>query len=110
MFIELKTIQVKEGYSEQVVSRFKQEGPIEKAPGFVDLSVLVKRVRSGDEEVLLLIRWESEEAWKSWEKSEPHLEMHRRSRANGQPDFIIGRSHGLYDLKAVKIPPVPQEG
>ncbi|WP_438448419.1 antibiotic biosynthesis monooxygenase family protein [Gorillibacterium sp. sgz5001074] len=102
MFIELKSIQVKEGYSEQVVNRFSQEGPLEKAPGFVDQSILVKQVRRGEEEVLLLIRWESEEAWKNWEKSEAHLELHRQGRAKGQPDFVIGRGHGLYDLKAVK--------
>lgn len=102
MFIEIKTIQVKEGCSEQVVGRFGKEGPIEKAEGFVDLSIMVKKARKGDEEVLILVRWESEEAWKNWEKSEPHLEMHRRSREQGKQEFVIGGSHGLYELKGTK--------
>lgn len=102
MFVEMKTIQVKEGFSEQVVNRFSGEGPIEKAEGFIDLSVMVKKTRKGDEEVLVLVRWESEEAWKNWEKSEPHLEMHRQSREQGKPDFIIGGTHGLYELRGTK--------
>jgi heme oxygenase (staphylobilin-producing) len=104
LFIEIKTLQVKEGYSETVVNRFNKEGAIEKMPGFIDLSVLVKRTRKGDEEVVLIIRWESEEAWKGWEKSDAHLEGHRKSREQGKPEYMLGSSHATYDLKAVKLP------
>lgn len=72
MFIETKTFTVKEGTSNIVVERFTGEGIIEKFEGFIDLSVLVKKVRRGDEEVVVMIR-ESEEAWKNWETSEEHL-------------------------------------
>lgn len=51
MFIETKTFTVKEGTSNIVVERFTGEGIIEKFEGFIDLSVLVKKVRRGDEEV-----------------------------------------------------------
>ena len=34
---------------------------------------MVKRARRGDEEVVMLVRWESEEAWKNWEKSPEHF-------------------------------------
>ncbi|MDF2926088.1 MAG: antibiotic biosynthesis monooxygenase [Paenibacillaceae bacterium] len=104
MFVEIKTIQVKEGFADAVVSRFSQPGAVEKAEGFVDLSVLVKRTRKGDEEIAVIIRWESEEAWKGWERSEPHLEGHRRSREQGKPEFILGSSHATYDLKVHKLP------
>lgn len=69
MFIETKTITVKEGTSDLVVNRFSQAGEIEKSEGFIDLSVLVKKVRRGDEEVIVMIRWESEEAWKSGKRA-----------------------------------------
>lgn len=102
MFIETKTITVKEGTSDLVVQRFSGEGVIEKFEGFIDLSVLVKKVRRGDEEVVVMIRWESEAAWKNWETSEEHLEGHRQSRGKPKPEHIIKSEHALYDVKASK--------
>ncbi|MFD0620864.1 antibiotic biosynthesis monooxygenase family protein [Paenibacillus sp. GCM10027629] len=103
MFIETKTIVVKEGFSDQIVQRFTGEGIIEKSEGFIDLSVLVKRMRRGsDEEVIVLIRWESEEAWKKWETSEAHIEGHRQSRGKPQPEYIVSRSHATYDVASSK--------
>lgn len=43
MFIQMKTMQIEEGFSEQVVDRFKGAGIIEQQPGFLDLSVLKKK-------------------------------------------------------------------
>jgi heme oxygenase (staphylobilin-producing) len=102
MFIETKTFVVKEGYSDPIVMHFTGEGSIEHSPGFIDLSVLVKRVRRGDEEVVILIRWESEEAWKGWETSEAHIEGHRQSRGKPTPDYIISSDHAIYDVKSSK--------
>ncbi|WP_442601440.1 antibiotic biosynthesis monooxygenase family protein [Paenibacillus sp. KN14-4R] len=102
MFIETKTIIVKEGTSDKVVQRFSQPGIIEQSEGFIDLSVLVKKSRRGDEEVIVMIRWESEEAWKKWETSEAHIEGHRQSRGQPKPDHVISVSHGTYDVKATK--------
>ncbi|GAA0361341.1 antibiotic biosynthesis monooxygenase [Bacillus horti] len=102
MFIETKTFTVTEGSSQKVVDHFTGEGVIEHAEGFIDLSVLVKRVRRGEEEVIVLIRWGSEDNWKAWEKSEPHLEMHRQSRGKPKPEHIIDVKLGLYDVKSSK--------
>ncbi|MGG1441024.1 antibiotic biosynthesis monooxygenase [Brevibacillus laterosporus] len=103
MFIQTKTIIVKEGTSDLVVKHFTGEGDIEKIEGFIDLSVLVKRTRKGhDEEVIVLIRWESEEAWKRWETSETHLEGHRQSRGKPKPDHIVSSTHAVYDVKSSK--------
>ncbi|GIP34877.1 antibiotic biosynthesis monooxygenase [Paenibacillus sp. J2TS4] len=104
MFIQNKTIIVKEGTSDKVVERFNKEGVIEKSPGFIDLSVLVKKTVRGDEEVIVMTRWESEEAWKGWEKSEAHLEGHRQSRGKPKPEHIVSSSHGVYYVKAFKGP------
>ncbi|MGG0730592.1 antibiotic biosynthesis monooxygenase family protein [Bacillus paramycoides] len=102
MFIETKTFTVKEGTSNIVVERFTGEGIIENFEGFIDLSVLVKKVRRGDEEVVVMIRWESEEAWKNWETSEEHLAGHRASRGKPKPDHIINVEHGVYYVKSSK--------
>jgi heme oxygenase (staphylobilin-producing) len=108
MFIEMKTIVVKEGTSDKVVERFGQDGIIEQSEGFIDLSVLVKKVRRGDEEVVILIRWESEEAWKKWETSEAHIEGHRQSRGKPVPEHILSRSNANYEVKAIKGAKQPQ--
>lgn len=102
MFIETKTIVVKEGFADTVASRFSGEGVIEKSAGFIDLSVMASRPRKGEEEVVVLIRWESEEAWKGWETSEVHLEGHRQSRGKPKPEYFISSSHNTYTLKSAK--------
>ncbi|MGO0058808.1 antibiotic biosynthesis monooxygenase [Brevibacillus fluminis] len=105
MFIETKTIIVKEGNSDHIVNRFSQNGAIETMEGFIDLSVLVKKgKKGGDEEVVVMIRWDSEESWKKWELSEAHLEGHRQSRSKPKPEYVISSSHANYVVKAMKEP------
>ena len=53
----------------------------------------------GDEEVLIMIHWESEEAWKNWEKSPEHIEGHRKNLSKPKPDHILSQSHAKYELK-----------
>lgn len=106
MFIETKTFMVKEGTSQLVVDRFSGPGIIEQSEGFIDLSVLVKKVRRGDEEVVVMIRWESEEAWKGWETSEAHIAGHRASRGKPKPEHIIEVTHANYEVKSTKSAPV----
>jgi heme oxygenase (staphylobilin-producing) len=97
MFVQMKRIFVKEGYSGQVVERFsKRGGLLEQQPGFIDKQVLAKKVRRGDEEVLVMISWESEEDWKNWEKSPEHIAGHKAKRGTPKPDYIIESSQDLY--------------
>jgi len=89
VFVQINTILVTEGHADRIVDRFTSQGIIEQQPGFIDLSVLKKRQRKGNEEVLVMIRWESEEAWKAWEKSEAHLAGHRANRGKPAPSYIL---------------------
>ncbi|QST01047.1 antibiotic biosynthesis monooxygenase [Pontibacillus sp. ALD_SL1] len=102
MFIQMRTAIVTEGSSDLVVQRFSKEGIIEQQDGFVDLSVMVKKARRGEEEVIIMIRWESEEKWKKWEKSEAHLAGHRKKAGQPKPDHIIRSESAYYHVKAVK--------
>lgn len=102
MFVQLKTITVTAGNAEQVVKRFSGEGIIEKQEGFIDVTVMVKKVRRGNEEVIVMIRWKSEEYWKQWEKSEVHIQGHKAKLGKPKPDYIISSEGGLYEVKAVK--------
>lgn len=104
MFVQIKRMIVTEGNSSKIVERFgaKTDGPtlLERQPGFIDKQVLVKKVRRGDEEVLIMIRWESEEAWKNWEKSPEHIAGHKANAGKPKPDFIIESSQDVYYVKA----------
>ncbi|MGD6846051.1 antibiotic biosynthesis monooxygenase [Rossellomorea aquimaris] len=102
MFYQIKSLAVKEGTSSKVVERFSGEGLIEKQPGFIDLKVLVKKVRRGDEEVIVMIQWESEADWKNWEKSTEHIAGHKASAGKHKPDHILESSQHVYEVKASK--------
>lgn len=102
MFVQMRKTVVTEGNADQVVNRFSGEGLIEQQEGFVDLTVMVKKVRRGDEEVLVQIRWESEEYWKQWEKSDAHIAGHKAKLGQPKPDYIVSSEGGLYEVKAVK--------
>ncbi|MCM3781474.1 antibiotic biosynthesis monooxygenase [Neobacillus mesonae] len=103
MLIQLRAITVKEGFSDKIVERFgKPGGPMTEIPGFIDRSVMVKKNRKKDEdveEVVVMIRWESEEAWKTWEKSPAHIEGHRNSRNQEKPDYLLETKVSMYDVK-----------
>lgn len=102
MFAIMRSITVTEGNAHQVVERFNQPGILEEQPGFVELTILVKQTRKGEEEVVLLFRWESEEAWKNWEKSDAHIQGHRQKAGQSKPEYIINSINGKYDIKAIK--------
>ncbi|MCH1625236.1 antibiotic biosynthesis monooxygenase [Ferdinandcohnia quinoae] len=102
MFVQLRKTVVTEGNADQVVERFSKPGIIEQQEGFIDATVMVKKVRRGEEEVLVQIRWESEEFWKKWEKSDAHIAGHKANMGKPKPEYIIHSEGGLYDVKTVK--------
>ncbi|MBD0408785.1 antibiotic biosynthesis monooxygenase [Bacillus sp. 1021] len=102
MFVQIRKMTVKEGHADKVIERFSSEGVIEKQEGLIDVTVLEKKVRRGDEEVVVLIRWESEDHWKQWEKSEDHISAHKANQGKPKPDYMLGTDVGMYHVKAVK--------
>ncbi|MGN7453645.1 antibiotic biosynthesis monooxygenase [Paenibacillus pasadenensis] len=104
MLVIQRRIKVKEGHAAQVVERFSKPGPVQEFDGFVDIQILQKVVRRGEEEVIVQIRWESEQAWKNWEKSDVHIQGHRNSRGQEKPDYVLETEVSRYELAAVKEP------
>lgn len=103
MFVQIKRIFVTEGNSDKIVARFgaKEGTPslLEQQPGFIDKQVLVKKVRRGDEEVLVVVRWESEDAWKNWEKHPDHIAGHKANAGKPKPEFVIESGQEVYYVK-----------
>ncbi|MCL6603543.1 MAG: antibiotic biosynthesis monooxygenase [Paenibacillus sp.] len=102
MFIQTRSIIVEKGNSDKVVERFSAPGPIEEMEGLIDISIMVNKKSKEHEEVLVLIRWESDEAWKGWEKSEAHLQGHRDSRGQEKPAFVVSSTVNMYQVQHVK--------
>lgn len=102
MFVQMKRIVVKEGFSDLVLNRFSGEGKLEKQPGYIDRTVLKKNVRRGDEEVIVYVRWESETDWKNWEKNPDHIAGHKANIGKPKPDHIIESSQNTYHVHAVR--------
>ncbi|GGA32350.1 heme-degrading monooxygenase HmoA [Kroppenstedtia guangzhouensis] len=102
MFIMLRKMVVTEGHADQVVKKFSKEGPIEQQEGFIDLTVMKQKARQGEEAIVVMIRWESEDHWKQWEKSDTHLAGHRANRGQPKPDFLISTEVNTYEVQAVK--------
>lgn len=102
MFVQMRKMTVTEGNANLVVNRFGKPGILEEQEGFVDLTIMEKKVRRGEEEVLVLIRWESEQHWKQWEKSEAHIAGHKAKLGQPKPEYLLNSEGGLYDVKVVK--------
>ena len=96
MFVQMKRFVVKEGTSDLVLNRFSGQNKLAEQPGFIDRTILKKNVRRGDEEVILYVRWESEENWKKWEKNPDHIAGHKANLGKPKPDHIIESSQSTY--------------
>ncbi|MHA0856785.1 antibiotic biosynthesis monooxygenase [Paenibacillus sp. CMAA1364] len=102
MLIQTRTIHVEKGNVDQVVERFSGEKPVDKMKGLIDRTVMVNRRNKEYEEIIVMIRWESEEAWKNWEKSDVHIQGHRDNRGKTPPEYVISTTVHMYDVKNVK--------
>lgn len=102
MLIQTRTIVVKSGHADQVLERFTKESPMDAMEGLIDKTVMVNRKKQEVDEVMVMIRWESVDAWKNWEKSDAHIQGHRQNKGKPLPEYVISSSVNMYEVKAVK--------
>ena len=103
MFVIQRKMVVQKGYADKVVEQFSQKGIIDEQDGLVDVTIMKKKARRAEEEeVIVLFRWESEEDWKNWEKSDAHIEAHKAKRGQPKPEYIISVENERYEVQAVK--------
>lgn len=98
MFVQMKRFIVKEGTAELVLNRFAGQNKLAAQPGFIDLTILKKNIRRGDEEVILYVRWESEADWKNWEKNPDHIAGHKANIGKPKPEHIIQVEQSTYHV------------
>ncbi|GGG72919.1 antibiotic biosynthesis monooxygenase [Paenibacillus radicis (ex Gao et al. 2016)] len=99
MLIQTRTITVQPGNADKVIERFSQPGPLDGREGLIDRTIMVNKRTKEQEEVVVIIRWESEDAWKSWEKSPEHIQGHRDKRDQTKPEYIIETVVNMYEVK-----------
>lgn len=102
MLIQTRTIVVEKGNADKIIERFSQEGILDEREGLIDISVMVNKRSKENEEVVVFIRWESEEAWKNWEKSPEHIQGHRDNKGQQQPEYVISTTVNMYEVKKVR--------
>ncbi|XID94788.1 antibiotic biosynthesis monooxygenase [Paenibacillaceae bacterium WGS1546] len=102
MLIQTRTIVVEKGYADQVVERFGKPGILDEREGLIDISVMKNKRSKDTEEVVVFIRWESEEAWKNWEKSPEHIQGHRDNKGKTPPEYVISSTVNMYEVLKVR--------
>ncbi|AMW98897.1 antibiotic biosynthesis monooxygenase family protein [Rummeliibacillus stabekisii] len=108
MFVQIRRWILTEGHANNIIDRFSKkpgEGPslIEQREGFISRELLMKNTRRGEEEVVMIIRWDSEEAWKAWEKSPEHIAGHKKQiKEHGgkppKPEYVISMENSNYTV------------
>jgi heme oxygenase (staphylobilin-producing) len=102
MLIQTRTIVVQPGNADKVIERFSGSRPMDGREGLIDVTLMVKKRTKDHEEVVVMIRWESEQAWKNWEKSPEHIEGHRQNHGKTPPEYVISTTVSMYEVKAIK--------
>jgi heme oxygenase (staphylobilin-producing) len=102
LLIQTRTIVVEKGHGDKIIERFSQEGPLDGREGLIDITIMTNKRNKEADEVMVMIRWESEDAWKAWEKSPEHIQGHRNSRGQSAPEYIISTTVHMYEVNKVK--------
>ncbi|MBM7565183.1 heme-degrading monooxygenase HmoA [Paenibacillus sacheonensis] len=92
MIVVENRIEVKAGFAEAVMERFKAPKSVHTFQGFVRMDVLHAATSEGTEEVRVCTTWEKEEDFHAWANSDSFRHAHaRREAAQGGEH---GRTHG----------------
>lgn len=99
MYMVTNTIQVLEGFGNEILERFKIRQGIEDMPGFKELKVSKRLKINGYDEVLVHTVWENEEAFKNWFSSrEFHLAHRKPAMTPDGQKMVTGNSVDFYEV------------
>ena len=99
MFIETKVFKVETGTGEELIERFSKRGIIVEQPGFIELMVMKKVRRADYDEITLMIRWESQEDYTNWKRSDAHQSGHKQKKE--RPSHILDVTMETYRVESV---------
>ncbi len=102
MFIEMKTIVVKQGFADKIIEKFSGKSKIQELDGFIEMSVMRRVRRTEEEEVIVEIRWENQEAFTAWKKSDAHKAGHS-NKGSEKAEYIISGKSDMYNVETTKV-------
>jgi len=134
MILVENRIEVRAGYADAVLERFKTPKTVHTFPGFIRMDVLHAKNSDGNEEICVCTTWENEEAFDGWASSDSFRGAHAKraeageksatesgnaseaghakgahgSAANNGP--IIGNKVTIYRVAASHLPEAASEG
>ncbi|WP_256208777.1 antibiotic biosynthesis monooxygenase [Paenibacillus sp. CF384] len=95
MIVVENRIEVRAGFAEAVLERFKTPKTVHTFPGFVRMDVLHAVVSEETEEIRVCTTWEKEEDFQAWANSDSFRHAHtRREGAQGSAHGQGGQGHG----------------
>lgn len=96
MFIETKRFTVKKGFADEIIKKFSGKKPGQKMEGLVDFTLMKKLKSDETEEVMVEIRWENQEYFTAFKRSDAHKAGHA-NKPKEKPDFIVDVKVDLYN-------------
>lgn len=102
MYIVTNTTTINKGEGYKLVNRFDKVGKVEAMKGFQGLEVLTRHKLNDVDEVSIVTRWDSEEDFKNWTKSDAFKEAHQHK--GGRPDFILENEISYYEVEVTRAP------
>ena len=100
MYIVTNTTKINKGEGYKLIDRFNKVGKIESMKGFIELEVLATKKLEDYDEVSIVTRWDSEDSFKNWTKSDAFKESHRHK--GGRPEYIIENKISYYNVEIVR--------
>lgn len=104
MYIVTNCVKIKKNEGKKLIDRFNKVGQVEMMEGFLGLEVLETQKLKDYDEVTIMTRWESEEHFQNWVKSDAFKEAHKHEARGERPDFIIENRISYYTVPIVRHP------
>ncbi|WP_201006825.1 heme oxygenase [Paenibacillus glycanilyticus] len=101
MIIVTNTSQIVKGSGDKLVERFDRIGKVEQMEGFLGLEVLWTQNLKEYDEVAVVTRWTSKDAFQAWTKSEAFRESHKHRNI---PDYILDNKITFQEVKIRRNP------
>ena len=103
MLIQTRTTKVQKGFADKLLENFTADRPMDQMEGLIYRTIMVNTRNKDYDEVMVMIRWESKEAWKNWEKSPEHIAGHRNRKDHQKPEYVIEASVSMYEVMGRKL-------
>ncbi len=102
MYIVTNSVKIKKDKGHKLVERFNKAGEVETMPGFLGLEVSVTEKVKDYDEVNIVTKWDTEESFKNWVKSDVFKKAH--AHRGGRPDYIIQNTISYHNVKVIRNP------